>query len=94
MGRVAPLLFQTTARLAMWVKSPYSEGLRRVFAAGVVNREFCYTLLQDPSTALGKGYLGETFDLTPDERTILVSIRAKSLSDLARQMNRSLLEKE
>jgi hypothetical protein len=47
-------------------------------------------LLQDPNTALRNGYLGETFSLSKEEQDLIVSIRANSLSDLAKQVNRSL----
>ncbi len=67
-----------------------SNGLSRVFAAAVVNRQFCDLLLRDPQEALQKGYLGETFPLSKEERDLIVSINAQSLSDLARQVNRSL----
>ncbi|RJP50882.1 MAG: hypothetical protein C4583_09925 [Anaerolineaceae bacterium] len=64
-----------------------SNGLSRVFAAAVVNRQFCQMLLQDPYYALQNGYLGETFKLSDEERDLIVSIRAESLSDFARQIN-------
>lgn len=64
--------------------------LSRVFAAAVVNRQFCELLLQDPYVALQKGYLGETFSLCNEEHDLLVSIRAESLADLAKQLNRAL----
>ena len=63
-----------------------SNGLNRVFAAAVVNRQFCDMLLKDPREALKKGYLGETFLLTPEEVSLIASIRADTLSDLARQV--------
>lgn len=63
-----------------------SNGLSRVFAAAVVNRQFCEMLLKNPREALQKGYLGEMFTLTPEEVTLIASIRADSLSDLARQV--------
>ncbi len=47
-------------------------------------------LLHDPETALDKGYQGETFVLTKEERRLVLSIRAESLSDLAKQVIRSL----
>ena len=62
-----------------------------MFAAAVVNRQFCEMLLNDPEEALRKGYLGETFTLTQDECDLIVSIQARSLADLARQVNRSLV---
>jgi len=63
-----------------------SNGLNRVFAAAVVNRQFCDMLLKNPREALKKGYLGETFILTPEEVSLIDSIRADTLSDLARQV--------
>ena len=63
-----------------------SAGLNRVIAAAVVNRQFCDMLLKDPRAALQKGYLGETFTITAEERALIVSIRAESLSDLAKQL--------
>jgi hypothetical protein len=72
-------------------RSNSSSGLSQVFAAAVVNQQFCDMLLHDPSIALQKGYLGETFSLSKEERDLITSIRAKSLSDLAKQINHSLL---
>jgi hypothetical protein len=67
-----------------------TDGLSRIFAAAVVNRQFCQMLLQDPFTALQRGYLGETFVLSKEEMDAIVSIRAESLSDFARQLNSAL----
>lgn len=67
------------------------NGLSRVFAAAVVSRQFCDMLLTNPHEALQKGYLGETFSLTREERELIASIRAESLSDLARQVYQSLV---
>jgi hypothetical protein len=67
-----------------------SSGISRVFAAAVVNQQFCSMLLQNPQIAIQKGYLGETFSLSKEEQDLIVSIRANSLSDLAKQVNRSL----
>lgn len=63
-----------------------SKGLNRVIAAAVVNRQFCEMLLRDPHEALQKGYLGETFTLTPEEVSLIASIHADTLPELARQM--------
>jgi len=67
-----------------------SSGISRLFAAAVVNRQFRDTLLRDPSVALQNGYLGETFPLNREEQDLIVSIRARSLSDLAKQVNFAL----
>lgn len=67
-----------------------SNGFNRIFAAAVVNRQFCDMLLKNPQEALQKGYLGETFTLTPEENALIASIQANTLSDLAKQVYGSL----
>lgn len=66
--------------------TPRSNGLNRVFAAAIVNKQFCDMLLKDPKEALKKGYLGETFVLTPEEISVIASIRASSLAEFAREL--------
>ena len=66
------------------------SGLHRLFAAAVVNNRFREALLREPEQALANGYLGQTFSLTDQERTIIQSIRAESLTDLAQRVNRAL----
>lgn len=63
-----------------------SEAVNRMFAAAVVSRQFRELLLKNPREALKQGYLGETFDLTRQEKALILSIRAGSLSELAKQM--------
>jgi hypothetical protein len=87
----APLTYQTTLSKKFTAQSGVSNGLSQVFAAAVVNRQFCDMLLQDPSIALQKGYLGESFSLSQEEQDLIVSIRANSLSDLAKQVSRTLI---
>jgi hypothetical protein len=87
---IAPLTYQNTLSVKLASKSKTSNGLSQVFAAAVVNKQFCDMLLNDPSIALQNGYLGETFSLSKEEEDLIVSIRANSLSDLAKQVNRSL----
>lgn len=89
---IAPLMttYQDVQQLNITSRSKISSGLSRMFAAAVVNQQFCATLLHDPSSALQNGYLGETFSLRQEEEDLIVSIRANSLSDLAKQVNGSL----
>jgi len=87
---IAPITYQNTLPMNLTSRANISSGISRVFAAAVVNKQFCSTLLQEPQIALQKGYLGETFSLNREERDLIVSIRANSLSDLAKQVNRSL----
>lgn len=87
---IASLTYPKTQPINLTSRSKISSGLSRVFAAAVVNQNFCDTLLHDPCVALQNGYLGETFSLSKEEQDLVVSIRANSLSDLAKQVNRSL----
>ncbi|MBI5840717.1 MAG: hypothetical protein HZB19_11510 [Chloroflexi bacterium] len=88
---IAPITYQPSFRQVERIPPlNNSSGLSRMFAAAVVNQQFCEMLLRNPHEALQKGYLGETFSLSKEERDLIVSIRARSLSDLARQVNRSL----
>jgi hypothetical protein len=87
---IAPLTFQNTLSINLTSSSNISSGISRVFAAAVVNKQFCSMLLQDPQVVLQEGYLGETFSLSKEERDLIVSIQADSLSDLAKQVTRSL----
>jgi len=87
---IAPLTYQTPGKINVPPMTLQSIGLSRMFAAAVVSQQFCEMLLNNPQEALRKGYLGETFMLTTDERELIVSIRAGSLADLAREINRSL----
>ncbi len=89
---IAPMTYQTTLSRKPPSRLGISSGISRVFAAAVVNRQFCDMLLQDPSIALQKGYLGESFPLSKEEKDLIVSIQANSLSDLAKQINRTLLD--
>jgi hypothetical protein len=58
----------------------------RILAAAIVNPQFCTTLLADPGEALRNGYQGETFQLSDDGWTWLVSTSAVSLPELAGQL--------
>jgi len=88
---IAPYTYQNTFRGHPTSRPNISSGLSQVFAAAVVNRQFCDMLLHDPSIAIQKGYLGQTFSLSKEEQDLITSIQAKSLPDLAKQINCSLL---
>jgi len=64
-------------------------GLGHLFAAAVVNRQFREMLLDDPEAALQRGYLGQRFNLSREERQRLISVRAQSLADLAKTITTS-----
>ena len=72
------------------VPSDYTE-LSRLLAAAIVNDQFKMLLLDDPESALENGYLGESFQLTEEERALLVSIRSGTLTELAKQLSGALV---
>jgi len=64
--------------------------LSKLFEAAIVNRQFCQLLLSQPERALQQGYLGNSFNFTPEEQSLIVSIRANSLPELAQQVTMAL----
>jgi hypothetical protein len=64
---------------------PHQE-ISRLLTAAVVNIHFRQMLLANPDKAIAKGYAGEAFRITNDERKRLSSIRATSLADFASQV--------
>jgi hypothetical protein len=60
--------------------------LSRLISAAVINEKFCRTLLENPAKALVAGYGGESFHLPSEEKARVMSIRATSLADFARQL--------
>ena len=65
-------------------------GLSGLFAAAVVSKGFCEMLLNDPEKALKQGYLGRDFGLSQADASLIVSMNAKSLADLAKQVVHTL----
>jgi hypothetical protein len=63
--------------------------LNRLLAAAIVNHRFCCLLLEEPELAIQNGFQGETFLFAPEELALILSIRAKSLADLANQLVRT-----
>lgn len=70
------------------VITPHKNGraLSRLISAAVVNRNFCNLLLNNPEQALKNGYGGRPFHLAREEQDLVLSIRAKDLSDFAMQL--------
>ena len=65
-------------------------GLSSLFAAAVVSTSFREMLLKEPEKALRQGYLGKGFALSPEDASLIVSLNAKSLADLASQVVQTL----
>ena len=66
--------------------SPNGREMSRLLTAAVVDTRFQNLLLTDPEKALSAGYRGEIFQLATEERSLLLSIHAKTLSDFANQV--------
>jgi hypothetical protein len=64
----------------------HSCNISRVLAAAVINKGFRELLLSDPARALSQGFQGEEFPLDYDQKALIKSIRAESLSDFALQI--------
>jgi hypothetical protein len=63
--------------------------LSRLLTAAVVNRNFCNMLLTNPANALDAGYNGESFRLAKEEKALILSINAKSLTEFALKLTGS-----
>jgi hypothetical protein len=61
-----------------------------MFAAAVVSRSFRDLLLRDPEQALKQGYMGKRFSLSPEDASLIISLNAGSLGDLAKQVTQTL----
>jgi hypothetical protein len=66
------------------------RGLSSVFAAAVVSQSFCQLLLSHPQQALQQGYMGKQFQLSAEDSSLIISMNARSLKDLAKQVVQTL----
>jgi hypothetical protein len=60
--------------------------LSRLLCAAVVSPRFRDQLLKDPDGAMRSGYQSETFHLSPEERSWVLSTQAVELTDFASQL--------
>lgn len=86
---IAPDIF-APPQSAITQSKEQMNGLSRLFAAAVVNRQFREALLREPFAALKNGYPGQIVPLSQEEKDLIISIRASSLPELAQQVNRAL----
>lgn len=80
----------TTPRPGFRKPSLERTALHQLFAAAIVSDQFRATLLHEPEEALAKGYLGQVFPLTDQEKKIIKTIRAENLTDFAQKVNQAL----
>jgi hypothetical protein len=62
------------------------KSLNQLLCAATVNTRFREALLRDPARAIAAGYFDHSFSLTPEERDLVVGIRAQRLEDFAAQV--------
>ncbi len=62
------------------------KSLNQLLCAATVNGRFREMLLRDPAKAIATGYFEHSFCLTPEERDLVVGIRAGKLEDFAAQV--------
>lgn len=67
-----------------------SPVISRLLSAAVINRSFRELLLSDPARALSQGFQGEKFPLDRAEQSLILSIQAETLGDLAAQISSRL----
>lgn len=89
--RIFPLgrIIQNQITPSSPLSSPNGE-LSRLIAAAVVDRKFCELLLVNPAAALESSYGSESFNLTPEEKALVLSIQyPTSLADFAAQLTKN-----
>ena len=59
-----------------------------LFTAATVSKDFRQKLLSNAAQALADGYENQTFRLNPVERALVLSIRADTIQDFARQLRK------
>lgn len=60
--------------------------LTRLISVAIISQRFRDLLLHDPARALDAGFHGQQFRLTPEQRELVLSIQAVSLTDFAAQL--------
>lgn len=63
------------------------KSLNQLLCAATINVRFREALLQNPAQAIAAGYFDQTFNLTTEERDLVVGIRAERLEDFAAQVH-------
>jgi hypothetical protein len=80
----------TSLNFKIMEQSSNHVAVNRLLAAAVVDQNFRRLLLDDPELALRDGYQGEIFPVTPQEHILICSLHARTLPELASQLNKSL----
>jgi hypothetical protein len=70
------------------VVSTNPKAISRLISAAIVDHAFRKLLLERPAEALASGYNGELFDLTDEDRAMILTIQAASINDFAAQLVR------
>lgn len=62
------------------------KALNQLLCAATINGRFRETLLRNPALAVSTGYHDHSFSLTPEERDLVIGIKAQRLEDFAAQV--------
>lgn len=61
-------------------------GLNQLLVAALINNGFRERLLRNPGEAIDSGYFDHRFSLTPEERNLVIAIKAHRFEDFAAQI--------
>ncbi len=79
-------MFRNIDQLSKQSKRKVNSEISRIVSAAVINKHFCSELLADPSSAISRGYCGEPFSLTAEQKSRIGMIRENSLEGFAAQL--------
>lgn len=63
-----------------------STEISKILSAAVINKQFRDTLLNYPSIAIERGFDGQNFYLTENEKAVIGSIHATNLTDFSKSL--------
>lgn len=88
---IASTTFTVNTKLPLKMKPVDGHAeLSGVFAAAVVSQSFREMLLSNPEQALKQGYAGKSFAVSAEAASLIVSLNAKTLPELAKQVIQTL----
>jgi hypothetical protein len=83
-------MIQTLPRHSHHMRISGKKEYSRIISAAVINTNFRKSLLNDPIKTISKGFNGEQFKITSDDKVRLSKIKAFSLVDFAAQLSHVL----
>lgn len=59
------------------------NALNQILCAALIDRDFCSELLKNPLQAVAVGYLGNCFELSSEEKQLLIGIEVNTIEEFA-----------